>query len=102
MVKRFFTGCGRLPAMKRVLDRIPYGTLLPIAVLLAVAPVFPEPHLTEKVGMLLQGTLRRPLDIFDLLFHSVPLLILLLKALVDLSARRGKLDSEGGSSDGTG
>lgn len=58
------------------LDRFPLGWLLAIALWLAVAPVVPEPHLTEKWRMLLQGTLSRPIDIFDLLLHTVPLVLL--------------------------
>jgi hypothetical protein len=58
------------------LDRIPLVWLVAIALWLAVAPVVPEPHLVEKLRMLTQGTLIRPIDIFDLLLHSVPLALL--------------------------
>jgi hypothetical protein len=58
------------------LDRFPLGWLIAIALWLAVAPIVPEPHLVEKLRMLSQGTLTRPLDIFDLLLHSVPLVLL--------------------------
>lgn len=64
------------------LDRIPYALLLPLAVLLALAPFTPEPHLWEKLKMLFAGTLVRPIDIFDLLLHGTPLVLLLLKLLV--------------------
>ena len=70
--------------MRKLLSSMPYRTLIPVALLLALAPFVPEPHLVEKIRMLSQGTLTRPLDIFDLLFHSVPLLLLLLKGGVDL------------------
>ncbi|MBF0143517.1 MAG: RND transporter [Magnetococcales bacterium] len=50
-----------------------------MALLLGVAPLVPEPHLLEKLRMLVGGTLRRPLDIFDLLLHSAPLFLLILK-----------------------
>jgi len=58
------------------LDRFPPGWLIAIALWLAVAPIVPEPHLIEKLRMLSQGTLTRPLDIFDLLLHSAPLVLL--------------------------
>lgn len=58
------------------LDRFPLALLIAIALWLAVAPVVPEPHLVEKLRMLSQGTLTQPLDIFDLLLHSVPLVLL--------------------------
>jgi hypothetical protein len=46
---------------------------------LAIAPITPEPHLIEKLRMLAQGSLVRPLDIFDLALHATPLLIVALK-----------------------
>ena len=55
------------------LDRFPLGVLIAVALWLAVAPIVPEPHLVEKLRMLTQGTLTQPIDIFDLLLHSVPL-----------------------------
>ncbi len=58
------------------LDRFPLGWLIAIALWLAVAPIVPEPHLVEKLRMLSQGTLTRPLDIFDLFLHSAPLVLL--------------------------
>ncbi|MBK7516953.1 MAG: RND transporter [Betaproteobacteria bacterium] len=58
------------------LDRVPLVWLLAIASWLALAPFFPEPHLWEKLKMLAAGTLTRPIDIFDLLMHAVPLALL--------------------------
>jgi len=63
----------------RWLDRIPYTALVPLALLLGLAPFTPEPHLWEKSKMLLAGTLVRPIDIFDLFLHATPLALLLLK-----------------------
>ena len=71
----------------KLLDRIPYSLLLPLAVLLALAPFAPEPHLLEKTKMLFAGTLVRPIDIFDLFLHGTPLLLLLLKLLSGGHAR---------------
>ena len=61
------------------IDRIPLGLLAALALWLAVAPIVPEPHLLEKLRMLGQGSLVRPMDIFDLLLHSVPLAVLVLR-----------------------
>ncbi len=61
------------------IDRIPLGLLTALALWLAVAPIVPEPHLLEKLRMLGQGSLVRPIDIFDLLLHSVPLAVLVLR-----------------------
>ena len=60
------------------LDRIPLSLLLPLAVVMALAPFVPEPHLWEKLKMLASGTLVKPIDIFDLFLHGTPLLLLLL------------------------
>jgi len=62
-------------------DRIPLLWLVPIALWLAVAPVVPEPHLVEKLRMLSQGSLQKPLDIFDLLLHSLPLCLLTIRVV---------------------
>lgn len=59
------------------LDRLPWSTLILAAVLLGLAPFVPEPHLWEKLKMLIAGELKRPIDIFDLLMHSAPTLLLL-------------------------
>ena len=61
------------------LDKIPLAMLLAVAVFLALAPFSPEPHLWEKLKMLFEGTLVRPIDIFDLLMHGAPLVLLALK-----------------------
>jgi hypothetical protein len=69
--------------MLAFLDQISYPLLLLIAGFMLIAPIFPMPHVAEKLIMLKNGTLRRPLDIFDLCFHLLPLLILGLKLLRD-------------------
>jgi hypothetical protein len=70
------------------LDRIPYALLLPLAVVMALLPFVPEPHLWEKLKMLASGTLVRPIDIFDLFLHGTPLLLLALKLLSGFSRKR--------------
>jgi hypothetical protein len=64
-----------------VVDSIPYSILIPLAVVMALAPFHPKPHLVEKLQMLFAGTLRRPLDIFDLFLHATPIALLALKWL---------------------
>ncbi len=63
----------------RWIDKVPFLLLLVVALWMAVAPISPEPHLVEKFRMLAQGTLTRPLDIFDLCYHLAPLVLLALK-----------------------
>lgn len=53
-----------------------------IAILMALAPFSPEPHLIEKLRMLSAGELTRPLDIFDLFLHATPLVLFLIKILI--------------------
>ena len=62
-----------------VIDKIPYPILIVIAVVMILAPFKPMPHVVEKMIMLKNGTLTKPLDIFDLCYHLVPTIILLLK-----------------------
>lgn len=71
----------------KLIDRIPLVFLLILAVPLALAPFAPEPHLWQKLKMLAAGTLTRPIDIFDLFWHGVPLALLLAK-LARLAALR--------------
>ncbi|MDZ4162548.1 MAG: hypothetical protein U1D28_11800 [Burkholderiales bacterium] len=72
------------------LDRFPLVWLVVIALYLAVAPIVPEPHLVEKLRMLSQGTLVKPIDVFDLLMHSVPLVLLAVRLWRDMQRRRSK------------
>jgi len=60
-----------------------YGFLVVFAILLGLAPFFPEPHIVEKLRMLSNGELTRPIDIFDLLMHSSPTLFLIGKLIYD-------------------
>lgn len=61
---------------------LPYAVLIPVAILLALAPFGSTPHLVEKWRMLFSGTLRRPLDWFDLVLHTFPIVLLALKVMV--------------------
>ena len=62
--------------MLELLDQIPLSIAILAAATLGLAPFFPEPHILEKFRMLKAGTLRRPLDIFDLLLHLAPFVVL--------------------------
>ncbi len=63
------------------LDQFPLPLLILAALTLGLAPFFPEPHIWEKLRMLVAGTLVRPIDIFDLLLHAAPWLLLLAKLI---------------------
>lgn len=68
-------------------DLLTYRFLIPLALLLGLAPFYPQPHLVEKLGMLLSGTLTKALDIFDLAWHSWPLALLAYRIYRDLKQR---------------
>lgn len=61
------------------IDNLPLIGIIFFCLLLGFAPFVPEPHIVEKIRMLSQGELRRPLDIFDLFYHSAPFVLLILK-----------------------
>jgi hypothetical protein len=61
------------------LDRIPYVMLIVLALFMVMAPFVPEPHLLEKLQMLSAGALTKPIDIFDLFWHLLPTILLVMK-----------------------
>ncbi|MCX5877064.1 MAG: hypothetical protein NT087_12380 [Deltaproteobacteria bacterium] len=65
--------------MFQFLDQLPFSVLIVFAIFMLLAPFHPMPHVVEKIIMLKNGQLHRPIDIFDLLFHLAPLLLLALK-----------------------
>ncbi len=71
------------------LDPMPLAPLAVVALLLALAPFSSEPHLWQKLKMLADGSLERPVDIFDLFLHGAPLLLLGLR-LLRLAAGAGR------------
>lgn len=72
--------------MNSLLD---YKFLIPIVLLLGFAPFVPQPHLVEKIGMLMAGTLKRPIDIFDLFWHSWPFVLLGYRIFRDIRHQAG-------------
>ncbi len=65
----------------RWLEKIPLIPLMIVAIFLALAPFTPEPHLWEKLKLLATGNLTKPIDIFDLLMHTLPLGLLAAKLI---------------------
>jgi len=61
------------------IDRVPFIVLLLATLFMLGAPFVPEPHLVEKMRMLAEGTLTKPLDIFDVFWHLLPAALLALK-----------------------
>jgi hypothetical protein len=65
----------------KYIDQIPLTMLIVIALTLGLAPFSPQPHVVEKLAMLFNGTLSKPIDIFDLLLHGTPWILLAIKLL---------------------
>jgi len=61
------------------IDRTPVWLFVLLVATLGLSPWVPEPHIVEKIRWLFQGELTRPLDIFDLVLHAVPWLLLGIK-----------------------
>jgi hypothetical protein len=70
----------------KFIDKLPWGILIIACLTLGLAPFFP-PHIWEKLVMLKNGTLSRPIDWFDLCYHGVPWLLLIIKAAASLKSR---------------
>jgi len=67
----------------KFLNNISYSFLIGASILMALLPFQPEPHLVEKTRMLFDGTLSRPIDIFDLFWHSLPMILLVIKFVAE-------------------
>jgi len=65
--------------MLNLLDKLSLWVILLPAILLGIAPPGSKPHLVEKLEMLLKGALVKPIDIFDLVLHSIFILLLFAK-----------------------
>ena len=65
----------------KLLDDLPWSLAILLALSLGLAPFVPEPHIWEKLKMLFAGTLTEPVDIFDMLMHGAPWLLLGAKGL---------------------
>ena len=57
------------------------------ALTLGLAP-FAPPHVYEKLVMLFRGELVKGIDIFDLVYHLLPWVLLGLKARIVIASRR--------------
>ena len=73
----------------KYIDQTSLAILIVIALTLGLAPFSPQPHVLEKLTMLFNGTLSKPIDIFDLLLHGTPWVLLALK-LVRLGIKQVK------------
>lgn len=66
-----------------------YKFLIPLVLLLGFAPFLPQPHIVEKISMLMAGSLKKPLDVFDLVWHAWPFLLLAYRISRDIRQKAG-------------
>ena len=68
-----------MTALLDKIDQMPWLLAIVLCLTLGLAPFVPEPHILEKLRMLVKGTLTRPLDILDLLLHAAPFILVVVK-----------------------
>lgn len=62
-----------------LLDQLSLPLIVLACLTLGLAPFFPEPHIWEKLKMLVAGNLTKPMDILDMVMHAAPFVVLVLK-----------------------
>lgn len=60
------------------IDDLPWALVVVLCLTLGLAP-FAPPHVLEKLTMLFEGQLSRPIDWFDLVLHGSPWALLVFK-----------------------
>lgn len=65
--------------MKKILDNLPTGPVLFLGTVFALMPVLPEPHLWEKMMMLVNGVTLLAIDWFDICVHGGAALLVVAK-----------------------
>ncbi|MFT5727502.1 MAG: hypothetical protein ACI8PB_001637 [Desulforhopalus sp.] len=65
--------------MQNHINQLPWIIVVILCLTLGLAPYSPHPHLVEKLILLTDGQLNTPVDIFDLLMHLSPFILLILK-----------------------
>lgn len=72
--------------MRDFITQLDWSLVVILCLTLGLAP-FAPPHIVEKLQMLSQGNLKKPLDWFDLFFHGMPWLLLLVKSAYTIMER---------------
>jgi len=76
--------------MINMIRRLPWVVVILGSLTLGLAPFTPQPHLFEKIQMLINGDLSRSVDVFDLFLHGIFPLLLIVKAAVSLKPSETK------------
>lgn len=56
--------------MNQFINKLPTLPIILMGSWMAIAPVFPEPHLVQKFLMAMNGDAFRLIDVFDVLMHG--------------------------------
>lgn len=73
--------------MEDFFNKLSWELLILACLTIGLAPYMPQPHILEKLRMLMKGTLVRPIDWFDLVLHATPWALLILKGLFTLKGK---------------
>ena len=76
-----------MSTLRKVFQRISLSLLILLCLSLGLAPFTPEPHLLEKLKMLASGELSELIDVFDLLLHGTPWLLLIIKLFLAMTPK---------------
>jgi hypothetical protein len=76
-----------MSTVRKLFKGIPLSLLIVLCLSLGLAPFTPEPHLLEKLRMLVTGELSKLIDVFDLMLHATPWLLLIIKLLLPLTGK---------------
>lgn len=74
--------------MKSFFSSIPLLVFIALCLTLGLSPFVPQPHVIEKLPILLRGELTKMIEIFDLLLHVLPFVLLLIKSYFLLTDRQ--------------
>lgn len=79
--------------MRNSIRAISLPVIVLFSVFIGLSPFRPEPHLVEKLRMLFSAELTRPIDIFDLVFHAAPILLMVYRIYIHFSDRKKGVQS---------
>ena len=71
-----------------MIRKLPWFVVILGSLTLGLAPFTPQPHLFEKIQMLINGELSSGVDIFDFLLHAAFPLLLIIKAALLINSRK--------------
>lgn len=80
--------------MLKLIDSVPLPFFIVLSLFLGLAPFFPEPHLLEKIRMLQNGELSKLIDVFDLLLHATPWVLLTIKLVLVVRGKEPSTEPE--------